>query len=190
MATTADVVSSKPVVAILAAITGFIGGATLTAPQQRRLDDAQLAVHGLRIERPTPGPTPEVINVEVYATARWTRNDGGPGVRDLGPSRCAITGPVRVGRLVTLTNAAAMRCDAGRGADWPHVVELMASRDETIDGGATDLYVYTSRPLSDGGREDLGQATCPPWFGELPNAAEEVIYKLAVMCAEPKLDDL
>lgn len=191
MATVSDVVASRPVVGLSGLVAGFLAGVTLTHPAARA-DDVTLDIHALRIERPTRGGTPPAIHAEVYASAKWTRPDGGIGSRDLGPSRCTFTSddnPVAITRLVALTNAAATRCDAGQGADWPHVVEVVGTTVNDDAGYA--LHVYTSSPLVDGGATDLGEAPdCPVWVGDLPAVLETAVYKIAVRCGEDRLEEL
>ena len=191
MATISEVISSKTVLALSAAIAGTLAGVTLLHPTDRA-NDVALDIHALRIERPVAGDTPARVEVEIYTSAKWTRGDGGVGSRDLGPSRCAFTSiqnPVAITRLVNLTNAAATRCDAGRGTDWPHVTEVVGT---SVNGDAGyALRVYASRPESDGGTVDLGEAlNCPPWVGALPTVLENALFKLAVRCAEDRLEEL
>lgn len=190
MATVSDVVASRPVVALLSVVAGSLAGATLTSPAVRR-PNVDVSVHAVRIERPTPGATPPTVHAEVYAIGSWEKPDGGRASRDFGPSRCSFTSaqnPGAVGRLVQLTNAAAARCDAGQGASWPHVTEVLGTSVNN-DAGYM-LRVYTSRPLADGGVLDLGQApVCPSWVGGLPAALEDVVLKLALRCAEDRLEE-
>lgn len=170
---TVNRVANRPVVAVLAAAVGFLGGATLTSPTPARTPNVDILVHQLRILRPLPDSDP---TLEAYTTSRFTFTDGGTKTRDNGTSGACR--PVDAGTFVIQTSEAiAADCGIQKRAGWPHVIELRLAPD-----GSWASEVYWSQ-LRDGGVADQGRVICNSVQRDVP-----ALVSYAVSCSEPALD--
>lgn len=173
-----DVVATRPVVAVIAAGLGLVaglGGAKLTSPDVARAPEKDLVVHMARIEQQRDGGSV----LEAFSTTVFTLADGGTKPRDngyLGPRRCVAGASV-----AKALSAISTDCAPKQAGTWLHVVELRP----TADGG-TAVEAYASRALADGGAVDLGRVACKD-----AAAADvaDIVFKEALACAEPVLDE-
>ena len=182
-----SIITSRPVIAVLAAITGAIGGAQLDSPPASRLDPVDFYVHTMRISKSAQDAS---YSLSVYSTGVFTRTDGGSVRRDFGERAC--TPDAR--RLSRVANSLLDECyeddDGGRSrvpaGTWAHVVEIRGGG--AADGGSkVELYLSRTTTQRDGGTAvaDLGLTQCD----SVAAGIIEVVSTEALRCAEGALDE-
>ena len=175
-----DVVTSKPILMVLAAVAGALAGIQFDSPPPGRAAPVDFYVHALRMERSVFESN---YLLSVYSTGIFTFLDGGSTRRDFGERRCP---DADTEMLAKVGMALVSDCKAPLDA-WAHVIEI---RSAATDGGF-DVEVYASsggEPGEDGGRSartDLGLTACN---SAVPDIID-VISKEAFRCAEGALDE-
>jgi len=186
-----DVVTSKPVLVVLAAAAGLIAGVQLDSPVKARPSAVDFYVHTIRMVKRAQA---DDFKLSAYATGRFTLEDGGMASRDFGEQSCPNADVALLEKAaVALTTDCKTEVDA-----WPHVIEIRGNGED----GGYNADIYMSRTfeedagfqlLPDGGvgahlvlsvTQDLGLTPCHSGVADI----FEVVGKEAFRCSEGVLD--
>jgi hypothetical protein len=166
-----EVVSSRPVVAVICVLAGAIGAVTLTAhPGPPRQDNVDLAVHALHITRPAQEEPPMLT---VFSTSTFRRADAGVKQVDNGSAPCPNASPENLDvAITTLMQGASVPSGA-----WAHAINASC---------ADDIPCQARVCVTNQAGEDLG---CYEVAEGAMGPLVELIASEGVRCAEKALDE-